>query len=92
MHSPSLLFVSAFLFAAATFSSAVNAAAQRTFVASTGSPTNTAFNCSIAKPCRAFIEAIGVTNPGGEVVVLDSAGYGAVTITKSVWRIASSPA
>src|SRR4030095_16908796 len=84
MHRLSLPFVSAFLFAAFTFSSAVNAAAQRTFVASNGLPANTAFNCSLVKPFRAFSEAIGVTNAGGEVIVLDSAGYGAVTITKSV--------
>ncbi len=64
------------------------ATAQRTFVASYGSPANTAFNCSIAKPCRAFSEAISVTNSGGEVIVLDSAGYGSVTITKSVSIIA----
>jgi len=64
------------------------AAAQRTFVASYGSPANTSFNCSLAKPCRAFGEAIGVTNPGGEVIVLDSAGYGPVTITQSVSIIA----
>ena len=67
-----------------------HAAAQRTFVASNGLPANTAFNCSIAKPCRAFSEAIGVTNPGGEVIVLDSAGYGSVTITKSISLIAPS--
>jgi hypothetical protein len=47
-------------------------------------PANTAFNCSIAKPCRAFSEAIGVTTAGGEVIVLDSAGYGPVTIAQSV--------
>ena len=64
------------------------AAAQRTFVASYGLAANTAFNCSIAKPCRAFSDAIGVTNPGGEVIVLDSAGYGPVSITQSVSIIA----
>ncbi|MEO8675952.1 MAG: hypothetical protein ABI569_10255 [Casimicrobiaceae bacterium] len=64
------------------------AAAQRTFVASNGLPANTAFSCSIAKPCRAFSEAIGVTNSGGEVVVLNSAGYGSVTVTKSVSIVA----
>ena len=58
-------------------------AAQRTFVASNGSPANTAFNCSIVKPCRAFSDAISVTSAGGEVIVLDSAGYGPVTITQS---------
>jgi hypothetical protein len=64
------------------------ATAQRTFVASYGLTANTAFNCSIAKPCRAFSEAIGVTTSGGEVIVLDSAGYGVVMIAKSVSIIA----
>ena len=64
------------------------AAAQRTFVASYGVSTNTAFNCSIAKPCRQFSEAIGVTNAGGEVIVLDSAGYGPATINQSISIIA----
>jgi len=60
------------------------ATAQRTFVASNGSPANTASNCSITKPCRAFNEAIGVTNSGGEVIVLDSAGYGPFSVAKSI--------
>jgi len=63
-------------------------AAQRTFVASYGLAANTAFNCSIVKPCRAFSEAISVTSAGGELIVLDSAGYGPVTITPSVSVIA----
>ncbi len=64
------------------------AVAQRTFVASFGSPANTTFNCSIANPCRGFSEAISVTSPGGEVIVLDSAGYGTVTISQAVSIIA----
>jgi hypothetical protein len=63
-------------------------AVQRTFVASFGLSANTAFNCSLAKPCRAFSEALGVTSVDGEVVVLDSAGYGPVTITQGVSIIA----
>jgi hypothetical protein len=66
------------------------ATAQRTFVASYGLTANTAFNCSLAKPCRAFNEAIGVTLAGGEVIVLDSAGYGTATIGKSI-TIAAPP-
>ncbi len=65
------------------------ATAQRTFVASYRSPANTVFNCSITKPCRAFGEAIGATNDGGEVIVLDSAGYGVVSINRSVSIIAA---
>ncbi len=65
-----------------------HAAAQRTFVATTGADTNTAFNCSLVKPCRGFAAAIGVTNSNGEIIALDSGGYGPVTITKSVSLIA----
>ena len=63
-------------------------ASQRTFVKSTGLTANTAFNCSATKPCRAFSEAMSVTLSGGEVIVLDSAGYGTVTIAQSVSIIA----
>jgi hypothetical protein len=59
--------------------------AQRTFVASYGNDANP---CSLALPCRAFSFAIAQVIPGGEVIVLDSAGYGPVTITQSVSLIA----
>ena len=59
-------------------------AVQRTFVASFGNDANTATNCGFANPCRGFTAALGVTDPGGEIVALDAAGYGAVTINKSV--------
>lgn len=63
--------------------------AQRTFVsAQRGSDANTASLCSIANPCRGFSAAISVVSPNGEVIVLDSGGYGAVTISKSVQLIA----
>ena len=63
-------------------------AVQRTFVASFGADTNTAANCSLAAPCRGFAAAQTVTDNNGEIIVLDSAGYGAVTITKSIAIIA----
>jgi hypothetical protein len=66
-------------------SCAFGAAAQRTFVASSGNDINA---CSIAQPCRSFGAAIGKTLAGGEVIVLDSAGYGVVTIAKSISIIA----
>ena len=56
-------------------------AAQRTFVASNGVDSNP---CSLVNPCRAFAAAILLTDPNGEIVVLDSAGYGPVTVTKPV--------
>jgi hypothetical protein len=63
----------------------VFAAAQRTFVKSDGLDTNV---CSLAAPCRSFAKAIANTLVGGEVVVLDSAGYGPVTISQSVSIVA----
>jgi hypothetical protein len=61
------------------------AAVQRTFVASTGNDANP---CSLAAPCRAFGAAILQTSANGEVIVLDSAGYGPATITQPVSIIA----
>ena len=63
-------------------------AAPRTFVASTGSDANTATNCPVANPCQSFAAAYTVTNVGGEIIALDTAGYGSVTITNSVSIIA----
>ena len=59
-------------------------AAQRAYVKSTGSDANTATGCTLAAPCRGFTAAHSVVDPDGEIVALDAAGYGAVTITKSV--------
>jgi hypothetical protein len=61
-------------------------AAQRTFVASFGSDANT---CSFVSPCRSFTAAHAVTDPNGEIIALDAAGYGAITITKSISIIAN---
>lgn len=59
------------------------AAAQPTkvFVASTGSDAN---DGSRASPKRSFQAAHDSVAPGGGIVVLDTAGYGALTISKSV--------
>ena len=59
-------------------------AAQRTFVSTSGLDANTALNCSLTAPCRGFNAALSVTDANGEVVVLDSGGYGAAAITKGV--------
>jgi Right handed beta helix region len=82
-HAIALLLTVAFALA-----STPNHAVQRTFVASFGADTNTAANCSLAAPCRGFAAAQTVTDNNGEIIVLDSAGYGAVTITKSISIIA----
>jgi len=61
------------------------AAVQRTFVASNGNDANP---CSLTSPCRSFGTAMAQTLAGGEIIVLDSAGYGSVTITQGVSLIA----
>src|SRR5215469_15253791 len=58
---------------------------QRTFVSGFGSDSNP---CSHAAPCRTFTRAISQTNAGGEVYVLDTAGYGPFTITKTISVVA----
>ena len=60
---------------------AAHAASQRTFVSGAGSDSNP---CSLSAPCRSFAGALVNTLPGGEIYVLDTAGYGAVTINQSV--------
>ncbi|MGH6847291.1 MAG: hypothetical protein ACREC0_07590 [Methylocella sp.] len=40
--------------------------------------------CTRAAPCKTFAFALGVTNAGGEIDVLDPAGYGPVTIAKAI--------
>ena len=57
------------------------ATATRTWVSGKGSDTNP---CTLASPCRTFAYAISQTTPGGEIDVLDPAGYGALTITQSI--------
>jgi hypothetical protein len=57
------------------------AQANRTFVSGHGVDTNP---CSLAAPCRSFAQALTQTNAGGEITVLDSAGYGTLTIGKSI--------
>jgi hypothetical protein len=73
-----------------TFAGPATAVApQRTFVRSDGVDAGN-LTCSLATPCRTFTAAIGVVNAGGEVVILDTAGYGPFTINKSVKVIGPS--
>ena len=57
---------------------------NRSFVSGNGNDANAATNCGPTAPCRNFAAAQGVTNSGGEIVVLDSAGYGPFSITKAL--------
>jgi parallel beta helix pectate lyase-like protein len=61
-------------------------AAQRTFVSSaTGNDANL---CTRALPCRNFAAALPLTDLNGEVIAIDSGGYGLVIITQAVSLIA----
>jgi len=57
------------------------ALSNRTWVSGKGADSGA---CGLATPCRTFAYAITQTNAGGEVDVLDPAGYGAVTIGKAI--------
>lgn len=63
----------------------VSLAQQRTFVSGLGNDGNP---CTRTAPCRTFAQAILGTIPGGEVVALDSAGYGPFSIRKSISIVA----
>ena len=78
-----------FIVVAALVAAAAPASAtvQRTFVASHGSDANA---CSLPSPCRSFNAAIANTTGGGEVVILDTAGYGPMVIDRSIKVIGPS--
>jgi hypothetical protein len=63
------------------WSSAAQAQATRTWVSGVGDDANP---CSRTAPCKTLAGAISKTAAGGEIDALDPAGYGAVTITKSI--------
>src|SRR5262249_29163390 len=71
-------------FITVALASAACASAARTFVSGGGSDGNTGTNCPQGSPCRSFAAAYSVTSSGGEIIALDSAGYGEVTITGPV--------
>jgi hypothetical protein len=60
---------------------AAQAQASRTWVSGVGDDANP---CSRTAPCKTFAGAISKTAAGGEIDCLDSAGYGALTITKGI--------
>jgi hypothetical protein len=53
----------------------------RTYVSGTGSDSSA---CTASSPCKTFAAALALTVAGGEIFVLNSANYGAVTINKAV--------
>src|SRR6516165_1614419 len=66
--------------ASSLFSVSAHARA-RVFVASYGNDSNP---CTFLSPCKTFQQAVNVVAAGGEVTAIDSAGFGPITISKSV--------
>ena len=64
-------------------------AVQRAFVSAFGDDANTATNCGLTGPCRTFASAQLVLLPGGEIIALNAAGYGPLTVIKSLSVVAN---
>jgi len=77
------LIVKVLALAVFTFALALGVQAQsRTWVSGVGDDLNP---CSRTAPCKTFAGAISKTAKDGEISVLDPGGFGAVTITKSIY-------
>ena len=79
--SPSSLGILGALLALSLASAPAEARATRTWVSGKGSDSNA---CTLAAPCRTFATALTQTAAGGEIDVLDPAGYGSITLTQSI--------
>ena len=57
---------------------------QRAFVSGKGDNANVATNCAVTAPCKTFAGALPVVAANGEIVAMDTAAYGSVTLTQSI--------
>jgi hypothetical protein len=69
------------LFACGLSAAPAEASANRSFVSGKGTDAGA---CPVTAPCRTFAFALTQTNARGEIDVLDPAGYGTVTVNKSI--------
>lgn len=69
------------VFMLAAYAAPAQAQASRTWVSGVGDDVNP---CSRTAPCKTFPGAISKTAANGEINCLDPAGFGSVTITKSI--------
>src|SRR5881397_1110930 len=60
---------------------------NRSLVATFGNDLN---NCTPGNECRSFTRAASVTNSGGEIIAVNSGGFGPFTISKSL-TVAAAP-
>src|SRR6266480_249915 len=65
---------------------ALQAQLNRSAVSVKGLDTNP---CTPASPCRSFAQALSQTNARGEIIAVDSGGFGPVTVNKSVSIVAA---
>jgi len=70
------------LLAISLIASPSQAQPARVFVAAQGGSDSNP--CTFAAPCRTFQKGHDTVAAGGEIDVLDPAGYGALTITKAI--------
>src|SRR5213595_1263966 len=77
----STLKIVSFLIFVFAFASMAQAQATRTWVSGVGDDVNP---CSRTAPCKTFAGAISKTAVNGEINCIDSGGFGAVTIIKSI--------
>ena len=81
MHTPVLPAVTAGLVLLFLAAPANAAQITRSYVASNGNDAN---DCKLPTPCRTFAGAYLNTTAGGDIDVLDSDGYGALTINHAL--------
>lgn len=64
--------------------SAVRTGPSRVYVSGLGNDSNASANCPRANPCRTLATAYTVVQSGGEIIALDPADYGPVTIAEQL--------
>jgi hypothetical protein len=91
MYKKTCFRISLLIFVFTISCAAAQATVLRAYVSSTGNDANMGTNCTQAAPCRTFAAAFPVVTPGGELIALDSSGYGPIaSINKSI-TIAAVP-
>src|ERR1700692_3336646 len=67
--------------ACSVFAAPAQALRARVFVSKAGADVGA---CSFSAPCQSLDYALSAVEPGGEITILDSAGYNPITITIGV--------
>src|SRR5471032_56427 len=81
MKHSSIIVAVGLTFVGVLYAAPAQAQNARSFVSGHGSD---AAACTLAAPCRTLAHAFSLTNAGGEIDVLDPAGYGSLTIDRAI--------